>query len=142
MSPAAPRSCSGSRKVLSTSLIKASRVLVERRLTVHVTCTEVELSTTGLCMVTTTSPSSFCTRRWSTPWAVGLMSGEQRQKCSAVSEEKKQQAKRTKQLRKNRKSLMLLLLLQLLGIQHNSFAVYLECAQAQTWGWGPRALEH
>lgn len=48
-------------------------------LTVHVTCTEVELSTTGLCMLTTTSPNSFCTRRWSTPWAVGLMSAARKQ---------------------------------------------------------------
>lgn len=44
-------------------------------LTVHVTCTDVELRTTGLCMLTTTSPNSFCTRRWSTPCAVGLISG-------------------------------------------------------------------
>lgn len=46
-------------------------------LTVHVTCTDVELRTTGLCMLTTTSPNSFCTRRWSTPCAVGLMSGRE-----------------------------------------------------------------
>lgn len=85
--------CSGSCKVFVTSESKVY-CCGERRLTVHVTCTEVELSTTGLCMVTTTSPNSFCTRRWSTPWAVGLMSVEQRQKCSAVICEGKKRKKK------------------------------------------------
>lgn len=52
---------------------------VWERLTVHVTWTDVELRTTGLCMLTTTSPSSFCTRRWSTPCAVGLMSRKRKE---------------------------------------------------------------
>lgn len=89
-------------------------------LTVHVTCTDVELRTTGLCMLTTTSPNSFCTRRWSTPCAVGLMSGREREwNGMQVGRE---------------------------GCVSESFLChlfsYLECGQAQTWGWGPRALEH
>lgn len=45
--------------------------------TVHVTWMVVGLSTTGLCKRTMTSPSSFCTCLWSTPWAGGLMSVEE-----------------------------------------------------------------
>lgn len=43
-------------------------------LTVHVTWMVVGLRTTGLCNRTMTSPSSFCTCLWSTPWAGGLIS--------------------------------------------------------------------
>lgn len=84
-------------------------------LTVHVTCTDVELRTTGLCMLTTTSPSSFCTRRWSTPCAVGLMS--RGGKGYRHEEEKK----------------------STLTVQHNR--LYLVFGQARTSGWGHRAPE-
>lgn len=46
----------------------------EAALTVHVTWIVVGLRTTGLCNRTMTSPSSFCTCLWSTPWAGGLIS--------------------------------------------------------------------
>ena len=39
----------------------------------------VGLRTTGLCNRTMTSPSSFCTCLWSTPWAGGLISMRDRQ---------------------------------------------------------------
>ena len=64
--------CFEGNSISTTELLYIFQVLWV--LTVHVTCTEVELRTTGLCMLTTTSPNSFCTRRWSTPCAVGLMS--------------------------------------------------------------------
>lgn len=51
--------------------------------TVHVTWMVVGLSTTGLCKRTMTSPSSFCTCRWSTPWAGGLMSVEEARRTLA-----------------------------------------------------------
>lgn len=45
--------------------------------TVHETWIVVGLKTTGLCNRTMTSPSSFCTCLWSTPWAGGLISKEE-----------------------------------------------------------------
>ncbi len=59
------------------ALVKPSGILYTKRetaLTVHVTWMVVGLRTTGLCNRTMTSPSSFCTCLWSTPWAGGLIS--------------------------------------------------------------------
>lgn len=49
-------------------------------LTVQVTWMEVGLRTTGLCSRTMTSPSSFCTCLWSTPFAGGLISAHGEEK--------------------------------------------------------------
>lgn len=49
------------------------------RLTVQVTWMVVGLRTTGLCSRTMTSPSSFCTCLWSTPFAGGLISAEDKE---------------------------------------------------------------
>lgn len=63
--------------IKSVTSIKDSCVLFAKRATahtVHVTWIVVGLRTTGLCNRTMTSPSSFCTCLWSTPWAGGLIS--------------------------------------------------------------------
>lgn len=69
--------------VESVALVKNSCILFAKRQaahTVHVTWIVVGLRTTGLCNRTMTSPSSFCTCLWSTPWAGGLISTKEKRK--------------------------------------------------------------
>lgn len=53
-------------------------------LTVQVTWMVVGLRTMGLCSRTMTSPSSFCTCLWSTPFAGGLISADIKEKFDSV----------------------------------------------------------
>lgn len=69
--------------VESVAFVKNSCISFAKRQaahTVHVTWIVVGLRTTGLCNRTMTSPSSFCTCLWSTPWAGGLISIKEKRK--------------------------------------------------------------